>query len=451
VEGLISRRIIAVILLAIAIAVAVWWLRPRRPTAPVSDRRETVKVMDVPAHGDGDVELWKMELGRVVVRSLQNRQKLQFHRHAHETWIPLGEAEATWSQRGGWAQARLSSPQMLYTPPYSISAWKGGGVMLGFIAAPEDEPSSGSSLEDAADAVVLDGDAPWMLEKLERITVPATRRLGPWSREIVIYVVSGKGELRADGAHEVAAPKLASIAAGTMVDVVAKSPLTLVIFDAARTTVSPILKEGSKVYSQDDEELVIRDFFRDRRDGFFLDVGAGHWRRDSTTLYLEERLGWSGVAVDALAEYAEDYRLHRKRTTFVNRLITDKARGPQKFYRAESYPEVSSVSKQLAEKQARELADGGAVQELTVPSSTLDEVLDGLGVKAIDFLSMDIEEHEPAALAGFDIERFHPAFVCVEAHPAVRDALWRYFRQHGYVRQDQYLAWDSANWYFARR
>ncbi len=78
-------------------------------------------------------------------------------------------------------------------------------------------------------------------------------------------------------------------------------------------------------------------------------------------------------------------------------------------------------------------------------------MLDGLGVKAVDFLSMDIEEHEPAALAGFDIERFHPAFVCVEAHPAVRDALWRYFRRHGYVRQDQYLAWDSANWYFARR
>jgi FkbM family methyltransferase len=211
------------------------------------------------------------------------------------------------------------------------------------------------------------------------------------------------------------------------------------------------LKEGTKLYSQDDEELVIRDFFRDSHDGFFLDVGAGHWKRDSTTLYLEERLGWSGVSIDALAEYAEDYRLHRKRTTFVNRLITDKPRGLQKFYRAEAYPEVSSVSKQLAEQQGRELADSGTVRELEVPSSTLDEVLDGLGVKAIDFLSMDIEEHEPAALAGFDIERFHPAFVCVEAHPTVRDALWRYFRRHGYVRQDQYLAWDSANWYFARR
>jgi len=180
-------------------------------------------------------------------------------------------------------------------------------------------------------------------------------------------------------------------------------------------------------------------------------VGAGDYQRFSTTFYLEEQLGWSGVAIDALSEYAEGYRRHRPRTAFVNVLITDRARGPQPFYRADDFPEVSSVSKQLAEEQAREWSDSGAVSQRTVPSSTLDAVLDAQHLRAIDFLSMDIEEHEPAALAGFDIERFHPALVCVEAHAAVRDALWHYFRRHGYVRQDQYLAWDSANWYFARR
>jgi FkbM family methyltransferase len=396
----------------------------RRPVAPLAKKPpETVKVLEVPQRGD--VELWKTELGRVVVRAAEPRP--HFHRHAHATW--LGESGEIW-----------------YAPPYSV--WKSDGPMVGFIAAPQDEPTYAAEAPEAAKVVRIDGEQKWMLEKLERIVVPARQQLGPYAREIVVYVIAGQGEVNA---HAISARQLASIAAGTMIEIDAKSPLTLLVFDPAKTTVSPILKEGQKLYSQDDEELVIRDFFRDRRGGFFLDVGAGHWQRDSTTLYLEERLGWSGVAIDALAEYAEDYRRHRPRTAFVNRLITDKARGPQKFYRAESYPEVSSVSKQLAEKQSRELADGGAVRELEVATSTLDEVLDGQGVKAIDFLSMDIEEHEPAALAGFDIERFHPAFVCVEAHAPVRDLLWRYFRRHGYVRQDQYLAWDSANWYFAPR
>ena len=62
-----------------------------------------------------------------------------------------------------------------------------------------------------------------------------------------------------------------------------------------------ILESGEKLYSQHDEELLIRHFFGDRRGGFFLDVGAGHYRRNSTTYYLEKHLGWSGVAVGGWA------------------------------------------------------------------------------------------------------------------------------------------------------
>jgi FkbM family methyltransferase len=432
--------------------VAVFWLR-----AGPEPHAARVRVSELPPKGDndGDVELYKTALGRVVVRSAPDG-KLRFHRHAHEVWLPLDETEATYSQGARWTRTRLSPNQPLYVPPYAIHAFAGRARCLVFIAAPEDQAvecgENDPRLRDAADAspIALAGAGRWMLDKLERITVDKRLRLGPFARDVALYLLDGRGELRAETVQAIGPHQLAVIGAGGPVEIVASSPLTLLWFDPARTTVSSILKEGQKRYSQDDEELVIRDFFRDERSGFFVDVGAGHFQRDSTTFYLEEQLGWSGVAIDALAEYAEDYRKHRPRSTFVNVLITDRARGPQPFYRADDFPEVSSVSKPLAEAQAREWSDSGAVSERTVPSSTLDAVLDAQGVHAIDFLSMDIEEHEPAALAGFDIDRFHPAFVCVEAHPTVRDALWQYFRRHGYARQDQYLAWDSANWYFAK-
>jgi FkbM family methyltransferase len=387
-------------------------------------------------------------------------RSLHFHRHAHELWLALDPAEAVYSSGAQWVHTRPSAEQGLYVPPYAMHSWKAVGEppgrLLGFVAAPEDEPAvvdeGDERLRDAADAQKIDlgsGTARWMLDKVQAVSVSGSQQIGPFARDAAVYVAAGSGELRARVARAIAARQLVTIAAGTSVEVVASSPLGLLVFEPGRTAVSPILKEGTKRYSQDDEELVIRDFFRDRRDGFFVDVGAGDYQRYSTTFYLEEQLGWSGVAIDALAEYAEGYRLHRKRTTFVNALVTDRAHGPQKFYRAESFPEVSSVSKQLAEQQAREFSDGGVVSERMVPTSTLDGVLDRLGARRIDLLSMDIEEHEPEALAGFDIDRFRPALVCIEAHPAVRDALWRYFRRHGYVRQDQYLAWDSANWYFA--
>ena len=49
---------------------------------------------------------------------------------------------------------------------------------------------------------------------------------------------------------------------------------------------------GPNRYSQFAEEWIIRDFFKDRRGGTFVDVGANHYKQDSTTFYLEEHLGW---------------------------------------------------------------------------------------------------------------------------------------------------------------
>ena len=90
----------------------------------------------------------------------------------------------------------------------------------------------------------------------------------------------------------------------------------------------------------------------------------------------------------------------------------------------------------------------GPVQVKTI---TLNELLDQRGVEKIDFLSMDIEQAEPAALAGFDIERFRPELVCIEATESVRKAIAAYFDAHGYERIDAYLSYDPVNWYYRPR
>ncbi|MFQ5592001.1 MAG: FkbM family methyltransferase, partial [Phycisphaerae bacterium] len=83
-----------------------------------------------------------------------------------------------------------------------------------------------------------------------------------------------------------------------------------------------------------------------------------------------------------------------------------------------------------------------------VPTITLTELLDRNSITKIDFLSMDIEGGEPAALAGFDIERFRPELVGIEALPSTQDAIRTYFEQHGYRRIDAYLERNKRNWFF---
>jgi len=98
---------------------------------------------------------------------------------------------------------------------------------------------------------------------------------------------------------------------------------------------------------------------------------------------------------------------------------------------------------------ARAKGDEKKAKEIEVPTITLNDLLDSEGVKKIDFLSIDIELWEPKALAGFDVERFRPELVCIEAHPQVRQQILDYFARHHYTLVGKYLRADVNNLYFA--
>lgn len=197
---------------------------------------------------------------------------------------------------------------------------------------------------------------------------------------------------------------------------------------------------GKKHYSRFREEILIRYYFKDRKAGVFLDVGSGHYKDESNTYFLEKDLDWTGVGVDALAEFASNYKRYRPKTQFFAYMVSDRNSKDETFYRSHNWL-VSSASEDEVKRH-------GKFKKLHVPSITLNTLLDQHKIKRIDFLNMDIELGEPAALAGFEIDRFKPALVCIEAHPPVQKQITEYFKQHHYQRIDAYLRYDHLNWYF---
>jgi FkbM family methyltransferase len=195
--------------------------------------------------------------------------------------------------------------------------------------------------------------------------------------------------------------------------------------------------------TEHEEEWIIRDFFKDRKNGFFLDVGASHYRQHSNTYYLETKLEWSGIAVEPLRAYESDYITHRPRTRFRPFFVSDVSNDSAKMYVLPSNPLVTSGHKEFTSRRGKD------VEEVVVPTITLSDLLDTEKVASIDFLSMDIELWEPKALVGFDIDRFKPSLVCIESHPEVRQQILEYFARHSYVVLGKYLRADTANLYFA--
>ena len=174
-------------------------------------------------------------------------------------------------------------------------------------------------------------------------------------------------------------------------------------------------------------------------------MGCAHYRDLSTTYYLEKHLGWSGIGVDALAEYRPEYEKERPHTKFCNFIVTDHSDTQESIYRVRRMRELSSTSLEYAKKESK---GSGRYDELHAPTITLNELLRQHGISKLDFLSMDIEDSEPQALTGFDIQQFEPELVCIEAHPAVQQPILDYFTKNGYERIEKYQKYDSLNWYF---
>lgn len=194
--------------------------------------------------------------------------------------------------------------------------------------------------------------------------------------------------------------------------------------------------------SEDEEEWIVRHFFADRREGFFVEVGANHYYNWSKTWYLETRLGWSGIAVEPLRDFEADYLVHRPRTRFVPLFVGDRSDETAQLFVIRSASSVASAHADFVKQF-------GTVDRIdTVPTITMNDLLDRAKVAKIDFLSMDIELHEPKALAGFDIKRFAPTLVCVEALLPVRQQILNYFAQNGYVVSGRHLRADRENLYF---
>jgi FkbM family methyltransferase len=199
-------------------------------------------------------------------------------------------------------------------------------------------------------------------------------------------------------------------------------------------------------YSQGQEELLIRHFFGDRRDGLYVDIGCWVWKNSSTTYYLEEHLNWSGIGVDAQERYRAGWEKHRPRSKYFAYAVTNKSGEMITFF--EAGPLYAAEIDTTNVKYWQSVNENIKTKEVKVPTITIDDLLAREDVKKIDFLSMDITGAEPVALAGFDIERFAPELVLVEASPHRHEELTAYFAAHDYVRIDAYLVYDSINWYF---
>lgn len=185
---------------------------------------------------------------------------------------------------------------------------------------------------------------------------------------------------------------------------------------AARECKHLIWNQGIRgSYSQHYEDIILDKLFQSQKDGLYLDIGCHEPTRINNTYRLYKR-GWSGICVDASADYERDFKNLRPRDTYVQVGIGKQANSPMKFYEF-SAPALSTFSTDLASQYQ---AQGHAlVRTSQIPVITLSELCKRhVKERTIDLLSLDIEGYDLEALESLDWETHKPRAICVETKPS---------------------------------
>jgi FkbM family methyltransferase len=166
-------------------------------------------------------------------------------------------------------------------------------------------------------------------------------------------------------------------------------------------------------YSQFYEDYILGYVFKDRKNGFYVDVGANDPDVKSVTKYFY-RAGWRGINIEPIPELVEKLNKSRPEDTNKGVAISDKS-GELTFYKGLGGASgLSTLSPKIA---ASHRARGFQFTTIKIPVMTLNAVLDehAKDQPEITFMNVDVEGFEKQVFSGIDFKRYHPLIILAES------------------------------------
>lgn len=175
------------------------------------------------------------------------------------------------------------------------------------------------------------------------------------------------------------------------------------------------------MHSQGNEEEFILQFFKDKPNGYFVEIGANDGEKGSNCYALFE-LGWRGLCVEAdpvtYSELVKRYG-HIEGMTLLHAAVWDRE-GLVPFYRHLDFCSGLSSIYNLQPNMA---------EPVDVTCVTLDTLLQN--VSKVDFLSLDAEGCDMAILQAYSF-RVRPMLIMVEPPFSGEEKLDSFMSDNGY-------------------
>jgi len=166
-----------------------------------------------------------------------------------------------------------------------------------------------------------------------------------------------------------------------------------------------------KSYAMDHEDTAVLDYFKDKKNGLYVDVGCYHpIHRNNTQLLYKKN--WSGINIDTSQFSIDLFNYLRPNDLNYKCAVSNKNEIIKFFYQKE----LSQLS--TTERDQAKIVFQGNIKEKNIEAFTLDEILNRGKYRdaKIDFLDIDVEGADLKVLEGLSFDKFKPELICVEIH-----------------------------------
>jgi FkbM family methyltransferase len=194
-------------------------------------------------------------------------------------------------------------------------------------------------------------------------------------------------------------------------------------------------KGGPWFQGQADQDVLAYLYFKGRREGFFLDIGAYEGKAYSNT-YALEQIGWKGVCLEPLPDVFDRLRRNRRCDCY-NLAMSDESGEGAGFIRAVGVETLSGLESKMAPTHKDWIVrEKGVVERIEVKTITFGDLMSRYpGISRVDFLSLDVEGAEISILESIDFSAYRFGLIAIESideTPGEGEKLRGFMREKGY-------------------
>lgn len=167
-------------------------------------------------------------------------------------------------------------------------------------------------------------------------------------------------------------------------------------------------------YSQWGEDLLISNFFKNKSDGFYVDIGSFHPIMYNNTCRLFNN-GWSGINIDLNQTSIDMFNIIRPKDFNICAAISDKAEEKYVYF-DDHFSPVNTITRSFYENSNKEISFKD-LKKKKIFTKKFGEVAQKIpNLPKIDFLNIDCEGHDFQVLNGFNLQYYKPELICIETH-----------------------------------